>query len=576
MGKNITTTRITALSVLSSCRQRQNAAGRITCERIGGTIRRRLRVTSVALLLVAAPFAGAADFIQAYYSFPAAAAGALGSYEVPVEGGYQQISKQQDAYDLNLMTPLCGPNHVRRANVNIPSIGFAGAEAGKGYGHAAVAGAEDGGAANAAAGVWVQINDPQNRATVKLNLRIKGFASASEPVGVSSGGSYKLYVARALSGTPTATLLEDGCSVYSVAQSPSAALLRPLILYVGGYDIRGQDADGNVHEKSGIDVYRYDQLVERTSQSFQPMDTTIEVAPNQSIAVVVEAAASSGGAAAIDPIITAHPDNPDVEVQITGVPDEDTGEHLLDGFTTADSLAALGVDPQPFINLGFLSPAAEPPVPPNADTAPPTTNASVTPDANAVGWNRTPVTITLNASDNAGGSGVKELHYALNGAMTGSQIVAGASTTVTISAEGTTTAAYFAVDNAGNQEAAKTLTVRIDKTPPSLAGLPASGCSLWPPDHRLVQVGSISAADGGSGVGGFTLDATSNEPESGTGDGDIGPDVIVTGGVVELRAERAGNGFGRMYTMTVRATDQAGNVATRTATCAVPRDQGID
>jgi hypothetical protein len=67
----------------------------------------------------------------------------------------------------------------------------------------------------------------------------------------------------------------------------------------------------------------------------------------------------------------------------------------------------------------------------------------------------------LNATDDAAGSGVREVHYALQGAQTGSGVIPGASAPVTISAQGTTTLSYFAVDNEGNQEATKTLTVRI-------------------------------------------------------------------------------------------------------------------
>ena len=88
------------------------------------------------------------------------------------------------------------------------------------------------------------------------------------------------------------------------------------------------------------------------------------------------------------------------------------------------------------------------------------------------------------------------------------------------------------------------------------------------------QVASVSAVDAGSGMTMFSLDATSNEPEAGTGLGDVSPDVIVTGGTVQVRAERAKNGAGRLYTITARATDRAGNVATETRTCAVPYDRG--
>jgi hypothetical protein len=282
--------------------------------------------------------------------------------------------------------------------------------------------------------------------------------------------------------------------------------------------------------------------------------------------------------ATVDPVL--EPVDPDVWIEF---PNLANNPEPIMGDLTPEALAASGLDPQPFLDLGFFdspsnvppsNPPPPPPPPSSSDTAPPTTLASATPGANASGWNNAPVTVALTATDNAGGSGVKEVHYSLGGVLTGSQIVAGASATVTISAEGTTTLSYFAVDNAGNQEAAKTLTVRIDRTAPSFAGLPVTGCTLWPPDHRLVQVASVTAADGGAGVAGLTLAATSNEPETGTGDGDIAPDVIVTGGAVQLRAERAGNGAGRVYTITARATDQAGNVATETRTCVVPHDRG--
>jgi large repetitive protein len=46
--------------------------------------------------------------------------------------------------------------------------------------------------------------------------------------------------------------------------------------------------------------------------------------------------------------------------------------------------------------------------------------------------------------------------------------VAGASASLVITAEGTTTITYFAHDNAGNAETSHTLVVRIDKTPPRI------------------------------------------------------------------------------------------------------------
>ena len=108
----------------------------------------------------------------------------------------------------------------------------------------------------------------------------------------------------------------------------------------------------------------------------------------------------------------------------------------------------------------------------------------------------------------------------------------------------------------------------------TLTGLPAAGCSLWPPDHRLVEVGLITAQDALSSTAGApVVTVTSNEPASGTGDGDLEPDVVITSGAVWLRAERAGNGTGRVYTITATARDLAGNTASATATCKVPHDR---
>ena len=210
-----------------------------------------------------------------------------------------------------------------------------------------------------------------------------------------------------------------------------------------------------------------------------------------------------------------------------------------------------------------------------ADTIPPTTTAIPSPSPNANGWNNRNVTVALTATDNPGGSGVKEIHFSLTGAQRGAGVVAGSSTTVTISAEETTTLAFFAVDNAGNQEAATTLTVRIDKTPPVIAGLPAAGCMLWPPDHRLAQVGTVTASDKLSGLvpGSLTVTGRSNEAVNRLGDGNTAPDIVISGTTVQLLAERSGEGTGRIYTLTASANDLAGNRATIIATCIVPHDQ---
>jgi hypothetical protein len=83
---------------------------------------------------------------------------------------------------------------------------------------------------------------------------------------------------------------------------------------------------------------------------------------------------------------------------------------------------------------------------------------------------------------------------------------------VTINAEGSTTVTYFAIDNAGNAEIPRALTVRIDKTPPVLSGIPAVGtCTPWPPNHKMVTVATVSVSDSFSGPASFSLTGASNE-----------------------------------------------------------------
>ena len=212
------------------------------------------------------------------------------------------------------------------------------------------------------------------------------------------------------------------------------------------------------------------------------------------------------------------------------------------------------------------------------DTIPPATTATISPSPNVAGWNNSNITVTLKATDNAGGSGVKEITYGTSG---GQPItVSGDVTSFTISAEGQTTVTFFAKDNAGNTEQAKSIVLNLDKTPPNLT-CSASPNTLWPPNHKMIPITtSVNVSDALSGPAGFKLvSVTSNEPDKGLGDGDTPNDVqgwilgtsCTTG---QLRAERSGKGTGRIYTLTYMGFDRAGNSSTCVTTVAVPHDQG--
>ena len=62
---------------------------------------------------------------------------------------------------------------------------------------------------------------------------------------------------------------------------------------------------------------------------------------------------------------------------------------------------------------------------------------------------------------------------------------------------------------------------------------------------------------------------SSNEPVDADGD------WLITGNLtLNLRAERLGNGTGRVYTITVQCMDSSGNSTTKNVTVNVPHDQG--
>ncbi len=136
------------------------------------------------------------------------------------------------------------------------------------------------------------------------------------------------------------------------------------------------------------------------------------------------------------------------------------------------------------------------------------------------------------------------------------------------------------VSDGMNPPVSASMTVTItDTTPPRLSPV-ANKTHLWPPDHRMVRIVIHVNASDNSGLP-VMLSAlvSSNEPETGLGEWDIGPDWNIAAidpveGTValDLRAERSERGHGRQYTVTITATDHAGNVGTSNIDIFVPRD----
>jgi hypothetical protein len=117
----------------------------------------------------------------------------------------------------------------------------------------------------------------------------------------------------------------------------------------------------------------------------------------------------------------------------------------------------------------------------------------------------------------------------------------------------------------------------IDFTPPVISAISARPNVLWPPNHKMAPVTvAVSASDNCDTAPVCKITSvSSNEPENGRGDGDTAPDWEITGDLIlNLRAERSGNGSGRIYTITVICSDTSGNTSLGTATVSVPHDQG--
>jgi hypothetical protein len=139
-------------------------------------------------------------------------------------------------------------------------------------------------------------------------------------------------------------------------------------------------------------------------------------------------------------------------------------------------------------------------------------------------------------------------------------------------------------DNPGEVDASGTLTASFTNTaglqPAATDGgsAPDVACAvgtdlLWPPDQGLVDVGLAAMADGEQAVDVLVF---SNEDDEASGAGRHGPDASDDGASLRLRAERRGDGAGRVYLIVVTATDAAGNVGIDCCTVVVPHDRSAE
>ncbi len=115
-----------------------------------------------------------------------------------------------------------------------------------------------------------------------------------------------------------------------------------------------------------------------------------------------------------------------------------------------------------------------------------------------------------------------------------------------------------------------------DEIAPTIDALSVTPKELWPANHKYVDVAAtVTVSDNFDPNPTVTLvSVTSNEPDNGEGDGNTINDIVVIDDThFMLRAERAGHGMGRIYTITYMATDACGNSTTASTTVFVPHDK---
>ncbi len=193
-------------------------------------------------------------------------------------------------------------------------------------------------------------------------------------------------------------------------------------------------------------------------------------------------------------------------------------------------------------------------VAPGTDVTPPVTKDDY--QFNNI-WTNQDANIILTATDD--GTGVKETHYTIDG-------TEHIGTNIRITEEGIHTVQYWSIDNAGNTEEKKTVTVNVDTTAPDVT-ISATPSILWPPDRKPVEViinGSSLDALSGISTKVFTFTDEYNEVKT---------SLLNFGQAIELIAWRNGDDKdGRIYTIRVVVTDNANNSTTKDTVITVPHD----
>jgi hypothetical protein len=119
-----------------------------------------------------------------------------------------------------------------------------------------------------------------------------------------------------------------------------------------------------------------------------------------------------------------------------------------------------------------------------------------------------------------------------------------------------------------------TITVLASNDPPACGLAQASPDRFWPPNHKMVPVEIVGVIDPDNEQVTITVTGvTQDEPVNNTGDGDTSPDAVIQADTVLLRAERAGDGNGRVYQVTFTADNGIGGTCDGSVSVCVPHNR---
>lgn len=140
---------------------------------------------------------------------------------------------------------------------------------------------------------------------------------------------------------------------------------------------------------------------------------------------------------------------------------------------------------------------------------------------------------------------------------------------------GATTVSCSASDAAGNTSTRRFVVTVVDTTAPALSRVSVDQPTLWPAKHQMINVALFyTVSDAVTAAPICSVSVVSNEPVNGAGEGDTAPDWEVGDTRhLWLRAERAGTGSGRAYTIGVSCRDERGNTTSRDVVVGVPKSQ---